>query len=397
MASDLAILGGTPVRTEMIPYGRQSVDKEDIEAVVRVLESDWLTTGPAVEEFEESFAQKCGATHAVAVSSGTAALHAMLASSGIGKGDEVIVPPLTFVASVNAAVYVGATPVFADVDSESLLLDPESVAARLSPRTRAVIAVDYAGHPCDYEALQSITDGRDVSLLSDGCHALGGGQGDRSVGVLADATTFSLHPVKHITAGEGGVVTTNDHIVAERLRWFRNHGITSDHQARAARGSWFYEVEQLGFNYRLTDFQCALAGSQLKKLVRWVERRKAIAAAYDLRLGALRGLGLIGQREGFSHAYHLYVVRFRPDAFSVDRGKIFEALRAEGIGVNVHYIPAYYHPFYRELLGDQTGLCPVAEEAYEQIISLPIFPAMADSDIDDVVAAVEKIVEAWGT
>jgi perosamine synthetase len=242
-----------------------------------------------------------------------------------------------------------------------------------------------------------VTDGRDMFLFADGCHALGGGQGDRSVGVLADATTFSLHPVKHVTAGEGGVVTTNDHIAAERLRWFRNHGITSNHQARAARGSWVYEIERLGFNYRITDFQCALAGSQLKKLDRWVERRKAIAAAYDLRLGALRGLGLIKQREGFSHAYHLYVVRFRPDAFSVDRGKIFEALRAEGIGVNVHYIPAYYHPFYRELLGDQRGLCPVAEEAYEQIISLPIFPAMADSDIDDVVAAVEKIVETWGT
>ena len=396
MASDLAILGGTPVRTEMIPYGRQSVDREDIEAVVRVLESDWLTTGPAVEEFEELFAQKCGATHAVAVSSGTAALHAMLASLGIGKGDEVIVPPLTFVASVNAAVYVGARPVFADVDSESLLLDPESVAACLSPKTRAVIAVDYAGHPCDYEALRSITDGRDVSLLSDGCHALGGGQGDRSVGVLADATTFSLHPVKHITAGEGGVVTTNDHIVAERLRWFRNHGITSDHQARAARGSWFYEVEQLGFNYRLTDFQCALAGSQLRKLDQWVGRRRAIAADYDLRLGGLKELSLLKRREGVSHAYHLYVVRFRPGAFSVDRARIFEALRAEGIGVNVHYIPVYYHPFYKNLLGDQKGACPVAEQAYEQVISLPIFPGMIESDIDDVLAAIKKVIAEWG-
>jgi len=396
MASDLAILGGTPVRTEMIPYGRQSVDREDIEAVVRVLESDWLTTGPAVEEFEELFAQKCGATHAVAVSSGTAALHVMLASLGIGKGDEVIVPPLTFVASVNAAVYVGARPVFADVDSESLLLDPESVAACLSPKTRAVIAVDYAGHPCDYEALRSITDGRDVSLLSDGCHALGGAQGDRSVGVLADATAFSLHPVKHITAGEGGVVTTNDHVVAERLRWFRNHGITSDHQARAARGSWFYEVEQLGFNYRLTDFQCALAGSQLRKLDQWVSRRRAIAADYDLRLGGLKELSLLKRREGVSHAYHLYVVRFRPDAFSVDRARIFEALRAEGIGVNVHYIPVYYHPFYKNLLGDQKGACPVAEQAYEQVISLPIFPGMIESDIDDVLAAIKKVIAEWG-
>jgi perosamine synthetase len=381
----------------MIPYGRQSVDREDIEAVVRVLESDWLTTGPAVEEFEESFAQKCGATHAVAVSSGTAALHAMLASAGIGPGDEVIVPPLTFIASVNAAVYVGAKPVFADVDPESLLLDPDSVAARLSPRTRAVIAVDYAGHPCDYEALRSVTDGRDMFLFADGCHALGGGQGDRSVGVLADATTFSLHPVKHVTAGEGGVVTTDNNTIAERLICFRNHGITSDHQTRAARDSWVYEVERLGFNYRITDFQCALAGSQLRKLDQWVGRRKAIAAAYDLRLGGLKGLSLLKRRGGFSHAYHLYVVRFRPDAFSVDRARIFEALRAEGIGVNVHYIPVYYHPFYKNLLGDQKGLCPVAEDAYEQIISLPIFPAMADSDIDDVLAAIKKVIAAWGT
>lgn len=393
--AELALHGGTPVRQTMLPYGRQWLTEDDIAAVVSVLGSDWLTTGPTIAEFEEAFAKFVGAREAVVVSSGTAALHASMHALGIGPGDEVIVPPMTFAASANAVVYQGGMPVFADVDPETLLLDPAQVEAKLSRRTRAIVAVDYCGQPCDYDALRAIAERHGLALVSDACHALGGAYRDRPVGTLADLSTFSLHPVKHMTAGEGGVITTHERATAERMRAFRNHGISSDHRQREQVGSWFYEMIDLGYNYRLTDLQCALGLSQLRKVREWVHRRQVIARAYAARFEALPAVRPLRVLPAVSHAYHLYVIRLDPARLTVDRGTIFKALRAEGIGVNVHYIPVHMHPFYRERFGTGPGLCPVAESAYEQILSLPIFPRMSAADEEDVFTAVTKVVNAY--
>lgn len=378
----------------MIPYGKQLIDEADIAAVVEVLRSDWLTTGPKVEEFERAFAGFVGAREAVAVSSGTAALHAAAFALGMEPGDEVIVPAMTFAASANCIVSQGGTPVFADVDPDTLLLDPTCAESRITQRTRAIISVDYAGQPCDYDALQAIADRRGIQLLADACHSLGGSYRGRRVGTLARLSAFSLHPVKHVTTGEGGMVTTDDPELAGRMRSFRNHGITTDHRQRERRGSWFYEMEFLGYNYRLTDFQCALGTSQLRKLPRWIARRKEIAAVYDSAFAGIPAVKPLAVRGGVSHAYHLYVIRLDPAELRVGRAEIFAALRAAGIGVNVNYIPVHLHPFYRRRFGTGPGLCPVAEKAYERILSLPMYPGMSDADVGAVVSAVRRAVEA---
>ena len=391
----LAIEGGVPVRSTLLPYGRQQLDEADIEAVVQVLQGDWLTTGPRVAEFEQAAADFVGVETAVAVNSGTAALHAAMYALGIGPGDEVIVPTLTFAATANCVVFQGGTPVFADVEPETLLLDPAQVEAKITPRTRAVIAVDYAGQPCDYEALRAITDKYGLALVDDACHAIGGSYKGRPVGSLADLNTFSFHPVKHITTGEGGMITTSDPDLAQRMRIFRNHGITSDHRQRTEQGSWFYEMVDLGYNYRITDFQCALGLSQLRKLPGWVARRQEIAGCYNEAFAELSELHPLTVQPEVSHAYHLYVVRLDLSRLRVGRAEVFAALRAENIGVNVHYIPVHLHPFYREHFHTGPGLCPVAEAAYEQILSLPIFPGMQKTDIEAVIAAVFKICQAY--
>ncbi len=367
----------------MIPYGRQSVDDDDIAAVVAVLRGDWLTTGPAVDVFERSFADYVGAQHAVAVATGTAALHAAMRALGVGPGDEVIVPPMTFAATVNAVVYEGATPVFADVDPSTLLLDPESVAERISPRTKAVVGVDYAGQPCDWPKLAALAKPRGIALVADGCHALGAELEGRRVGTLADLTTFSFHPVKHITTGEGGLVTTDDPALAARMRRFRNHGITTDQRQRAAKGTHAYDLVELGFNYRLSDIACALGTSQLRKQPAWLERRRAIADRYDAALQGHDDIAPLARRAGSAHAWHLYVVRVAGGASQ--RDALFQTLRSEGIGTNVHYLPVHLHPFYRERFGTREGLCPVAEAAYASILSLPMYPAMSDDDVARVI------------
>jgi len=372
----------------MIPYGRQNIDETDIEAVVKVLRSDWLTTGPKVNEFEDAFARHVGARHAVALSNGTAALHAAIYALNIGPGDEVIVPAITFVATANAVVYQGATPVFADVDAENLLIDTGRIEERITSKTKAIIAVDYAGHPCDYDELRDVTKRHNLYLVADACHALGGSYRGRPVGSLADLSTFSLHPVKHITTGEGGVVTTPNEEYATRMRLFRNHGITTDHRQRAATGSWFYEMIDLGYNYRLTDFQSALGLSQLNKLAGWVMRRQEIAARYDAAFIDMPSVYPLTTRPYVGHAYHLYVVRLS----GIDRQTIFYDLRASGIGVNVHYVPVYLHPFYRQRFGTSPGLCPAAEKAYEEIISLPMFPGMNDDMVDQVIDTMKKVI-----
>lgn len=390
----LAINGGKPVRDKLLPYGHQCIDEDDINAVVKVMRSDWLTTGPKVAEFEERFAEMVGVKYAVAVNSGTAALHAAAFAAGIGPQDEVITTPMTFAASANCVLYVGGRPVFADVEADTLLLDPHSVKTKVSPKTKAIIAVDYAGQPCDYDALKEISDRHGLVLIADACHALGATYKGRKVGTLADMTVFSFHPVKHITTGEGGMVVTDNPDFAAKLRIFRNHGITADHRQREANGSWFYEMTELGYNYRLPDINCALGISQLEKLNKFVARRRQIAALYDSAFADTIALSPLVQRGDRKSSYHLYVVKLQLDMLKADRSKVFTALRAENIGVNVHYIPVYWHPYYRRL-GYERGLCPVAEKSYEEIITLPMFPAMSDGDVGDVVQAVKKVLDAY--
>jgi perosamine synthetase len=404
--TQLALHGGAPVRAELLPYGRHQIDEDDVAAVARALRSDALTSGAAVEDFEGAIARAVEAEHAVAVSSGTAALHAAMFAIGIGPGDEVIVPPITFAATANAVVYQGGTPVFADVHADTLLIDPLAAAAKMTPRTRAIIAVDYAGQPCDYAALRAaIADRRSsdrqlpdrpIALVADACHAIGARDDrGRAVGTIADLTAFSFHPVKHVTTGEGGAVTTNEASLAERVRTFRNHGITVDHRQRSAQATWRYEIVELGYNYRLTDIQSALGLSQLAKLQARVERRQAIAREYDRAFAAIPEICPLAVRAGISHAYHLYVVRVDTARLTCDRATVFAALRREGIGVNVHYIPVHLHPFYRQRFGIGPGLCPVAEAAYESILTLPLFAGMATRDVQDVIEAVTKVVAAF--
>lgn len=390
----LAIDGGKPVREGRLPYGRQWITQRDVDAVVATLQSDWLTTGPKVDEFEKALATRTGATHAVVVSSGTAALHAAAHAVAVGPGDEVIVPAMTFAASSNCVLYEGGTPVFADVDPETLLIDVESVAARMTPRAKAIIAVDFAGQPCDYDRLQPIARRVGATVIADACHALGGRSGGRAIGSLADLSTFSFHPVKHAATGEGGAITTNDDAFAQRMRVFRNHGITSDHRSREKGGTWIYDMVELGMNYRLTDIQCALGITQLERLDINVRRRQEIAARYDAAFAGDDAIRPLLRREGVDHAYHLYVVRFQLARLRADRDAIMAALRAEGIGVNLHYRPVYLHPYYQDL-GFRPGLCPNAEQVFKEIVTLPLFPTMDERDVDDVIAAVGKVMDNY--
>lgn len=362
----------------MIPYGRHLVEDDDVAAVVEVLRGDWLTTGPAVDRFESDFAAYVGAKHGVAVSNGTAALHLAVLAAGIGPGDEVIVAAMTFAASANCVRYAGGTVVFADVRPDTLTIDTAHVTSLITPRTKAIVAVDYAGLPCDLDELMAICERHHLLLIEDACHAPGAEYRGRPVGSIAHLTAFSLHPVKHMTTGEGGVVTSNDERLAGRVRLLRNHGITTDHRQREQQGTWRYDMVELGFNYRLPDVLCALGSSQLKKLPRWLERRRAVAARYRERLGNVAGLTLPSEPSDRRHAWHLYPVRFDPAAGGAARQKWYGALRAAGIGVNVHYLPVYLLSYYQGL-GYPQGLCQAAEAAYHGLISLPMWHGITDA------------------
>ena len=376
---------------EHLPYGRQWITDDDIKAVAEVLRSDWLTTGPKVGEFEEAFAAEVGARYAVAVSNGTAALHAAAYAAGISDGDEAIVPPMTFAASANCVRYQRGNVVFADVRRDTLSLDPALAHKAITPRTKAIITVDYTGQPSDLDELMALAAENKCVVIEDAAHALGASYKGRPIGSVAHMTTFSLHPVKQITTGEGGMITTNDADLAQRLRIFRNHGLTTDHRQREAHGSWFYEMVDLGYNYRITDFQCALGISQLRRLTAWIERRTEIARRYNEAfrdVAAVEPLTMLPDRKS---AWHLYVIRLGLESLRGDRGDVFRALREEKIGVNVHYIPVHWHPYYQQL-GYAKGICPVAEDAYERLLSLPMFPAMTDADVERVIDAVTRCV-----
>jgi perosamine synthetase len=388
----LAIHGGTPVRAKLLPYGHQSIDEADIQTVVDTLRSDWLTTGPKVGEFEEAFALRVGAKHAVSFSSGTAALHAAAFSAGLQPCDEAITTPMTFAATANCVLYAGATPRFADVSADTLNLDPEEVIKNLSSRTRAILPVDYAGHPADLSAIIDIAHKNGLIVIEDACHALGAEYQNRRVGSIADITVFSFHPVKHITTGEGGMVTTNNSQFDETLRRFRNHGISSDARQRQASGQWHYEMVLLGFNYRLPDIACALGIEQLKKLDANLVRRREIARRYGAAFAEIPGVTAPTVKPDANPAWHLYPIRLQLERLTADRAEIFRALRAENIGVNVHYIPVHLHPYYRKKFGFQGGEFPVAEDAYSRLISLPMFHGMTDLDVEDVIQAVTKTI-----
>jgi UDP-4-amino-4,6-dideoxy-N-acetyl-beta-L-altrosamine transaminase len=391
----LAILGGTPVRATYLPYGHQSIDEADIQAVVDVLRSDWLTTGPRVREFEEAFAASIGAKQAVSFSSGTAALHGAAFASGLKAGDEAITTPLTFAATANCVLYQGAIPVFADVSADTLNLEPEQVQRRITPKTRVIIPVDYAGHPADLDAIGSMAADHGLIVIEDACHALGAKYRGRSAGSISHMTVFSFHPVKHITTGEGGMVATDSAEFAETLRRFRNHGISSDAYQRQISAQWYYEMVSLGFNYRMPDILCALGNQQLKRLDGNLARRREIADRYTQAFREIPGIIFPEARSDVSHAWHLYPIRLQPEMLGVDRARIFSALRAENIGVNVHYIPVHLHPYYRDRFGYRGGEYPVAEQAYERLISLPMFHGMTDQDVADVIHAVSKVAEHY--
>lgn len=378
----------------LIPYGRQAIDDDDIAAVVEVLRGDWLTQGPAVAAFEETLAGACDVPHAVAFSSGTAALHAAAYAAGVGAGDEIVTSSITFAASANCGAYLGATPRFADISPSTWNVTPESVAAVTTAKTKLVVPVHFAGLPLDVRALRESLP-PSVRIVEDAAHALGAHSGGEPVGSCrySDMAVFSFHPVKAVTSGEGGMVTTRDPELAETLRMFRTHGLTKrPERLLRTEGGWHQEQQLLGFNYRLTDLQCALGASQMQKLARFVARRNEIADQYREELADCSELELApAAAPGSRHAYHLFVVRHRGGAEA--RRRLYDMLHERRVLAQVHYMPVYLHPYYRETFGYEQGLCAEAERYYAGCISLPCFPTLSDEQQATVVAAIREITE----
>ncbi len=379
--------------TSFLPYGRQWIDEEDINAVISALRSDWITQGPLIQRFEEAVAEQCGATYGVAMANGTAALHGACVAAGIEKGDEVITTPLSFVASANCVLYCGGQPVFADVRSDTLTIDVSEIEKKLTAKTKAIIAVGYAGHPCELDEIRALAKKHHLIVIEDAAHSFGAFYKGLPVGGLSDMTTLSFHPVKHITTGEGGMVLTNNPECVERLQRFRSHGITRQRDCfqEVDQGPWYYEMVDLGQNSRITDFQCALGLSQLEKLKKFVERRREIAQCYQEGLAEIQEIQLPVELPSVRSSYHLFPIRLQLKQLKKTRREIFQQLQDCGLGVNVHYIPIPWHPFYQKL-GYQKKQWPVAEAAYEELISLPIWPAMSGNDVGRVIQSVKKVV-----
>lgn len=383
------------IRKNLLPYGKHWIEEDDIQAVAEALRSDYLTTGPKIRELEEKLAEYLGVKYAVAICNGTAALHAACYAAGVREGDEVITTPITFAASANCVLYMGAKPVFADIDPETYNIDPEDIKRKITPKTKAIIPVHFTGQPCDMDLILDIAREYGLTVIEDGAHALGAEYKGKKVGGIGNMTTFSFHPVKHITTGEGGAITTNDKELYARLAMFRTHGITRD-GSRLTRdgGPWYYEQQFLGYNYRITDIQAALGVSQMGKLDRFLEKRREYARLYDEAFAGMEGVIAPCQMEGTNSAWHLYIIKLEPEKLKADRRKIFEELKDRNIGVNVHYIPVYLHPYYRAL-GYPEGLCPNAESLYERMITLPLFPKMEKGDVQYVVNNVKEVVDKY--
>ncbi|KKU07731.1 MAG: Glutamine-scyllo-inositol transaminase [Candidatus Magasanikbacteria bacterium GW2011_GWA2_45_39] len=375
----------------MIPYGHQQIDPLDIEAVVNVLKTDWLTQGPKVEEFESALATYCGVKYAVVVSNGTAALHAAYVAAGLNTGDEFITSPLTFVATANAGLWQGAKPVFVDVDERDGNINPSLIEEKITKKTKLIAPIDYTGRPVDFEAIRRIADKHNLLIVEDACQALGAIYRGKKIGSLSDLTVFSFHPVKTIATGEGGAILTDREDLYKKMKVFVTHGITKKDFVYPSHGEWYFEMQMLGMNYRLTDLQCALGISQLSRIDTFLARRRSIVAKYN---EAFKGPDAISvpppERDGEESAWHLYVMRLA-DRLVLKRAHIFKKLREAGIGVQVHHMPAYLHPYYQSL-GFSRGLCPVAEAFYDSIISLPLYPGLEDSEQDYVISKVKEVL-----
>lgn len=388
-----AIEGGTPVRQTKLFYGHQYIDEADVKAVSEVLVSDYLTCGPKITELEQRLCALTGAKYAVMCSNGTAALHIAALAAGVGEGDELITTPITFAASANCALYCGARPVFADINPRTYNISPECVAKQITDKTKAVVAVDFTGQAVELAPLLELCHKKGIVLIEDGAHSIGTKYKGVPVGSIADLTTFSFHPVKTITGGEGGAVLTNREDLYQKLLLYRSHGITKEERfyQNESHGPWYHEQIDLGYNYRITDIQCALILSQLDKLERFAKRRKEIVEQYDEAFRRMPELFVQEEIAESDTVRHLYILRIVPERLRIDRKGFFEALAAENIACNVHYIPVYWHPYY-EGLGYKKGLCPNAEKLYREILSLPLYYSLTDSDVADVIAAVKKIV-----
>lgn len=391
-----AICGGMPVRERQIHYGHQYIDEADIEAVVSVLRSDYLTCGPQIKELEDKLCKLTGAAYAVVCSNGTAALHLACLAAGVSEGDEVVTTPITFAASANCALYCGARPVFADICEDTYNIDPASVTQCITDQTKAVVAVDFTGQAAQLNELTAICKEHRLVFIEDAAHSIGTKYDGKGVGSIADMTTFSFHPVKTVTGGEGGAVLTNNKEYYEKLLLYRGHGITREMSLmeHAVDGPWYYEQLELGYNYRLTDIQAALIGSQLDKLSLFAARRKEIVAAYNQAFGGREDIRVQTEIKESDTVRHLYILRLVPEKITIGRREFFDALAAENICGNVHYIPTYYFPYY-ERLGYRKGTCPKAEKLYEEIITLPLYYGMSDQDVADVICGVLKIADYY--
>lgn len=393
----LAIHGGKPVRNSKIFYGKQSLDEEDIKAVEEVLRSDYLTCGPRIGELEQALADYTGAKYVVAVSNGTAALHCTCIAAGIGPGDEVITTPITFVASANCALYCGARPVFADINPETYNIDPTSIRKHITEKTKAIVAVDFTGQVVEYEAIRAICDEYNLVFIEDAAHSLGTKYNGKQVGSLADMTTFSFHPVKTITGGEGGAILTNNPEYHKRLVLAHTHGITHEQDwmmDAPHEGPWYYEQIELGYNYRITDFQAALIISQMKKLDKFIARRKEIVQKYNEAFANIPEIIVQKEIPESDTCRHLYIIRLNLDKLNCTRREFFDAMSAENVQCQIHYVPVYWFPYYQQL-GYKKGLCPKAEDVYKGIMSIPLYPRMTNQDVDDVIHAVSKVVEYY--
>ncbi|ODV54875.1 UDP-4-amino-4,6-dideoxy-N-acetyl-beta-L-altrosamine transaminase [Lysinibacillus fusiformis] len=370
-------------RSTFLSYGKQSIDEADIEAVVETLRSPFLTQGPKVEEFEQSVADYVGAKYAVAFSNGTAALHGACYAAGIGAGDEVITTPITFASTSNAILYCGGTPVFADIDSQTYNIDPEEIKKNITSKTKAIIPVDFTGQPVNLDEIMTIAEEHKLIVIEDGAHSFGASYKGRKIGSQAHMTMFSFHPVKPITTAEGGVIATDSEEYYEKLKLFRSHGISKTPYA-VEQGDWYYEMTELGFNYRMTDIQAALGLSQIKKIDKFINIRREIADIYQEALDQFPGVILPKQLDGTNSGWHLYIIQLDQAVLNKTRKEIFNEMRTCNIGVHVHYIPVYWHPYY-EQLGFSKGICNVAESWYEGALTLPIFPSMEKSDVNNVI------------
>nr|WP_247747440.1 UDP-4-amino-4,6-dideoxy-N-acetyl-beta-L-altrosamine transaminase [Alkalihalobacillus sp. BA299] len=380
------------VRPTYLPYGRQWIEEEDIAAVIKVLRSDYLTTGPKIEEFEQEVAQYVDTKYAVAFSNGTAALHGACFAAGISDGDEVITTPMTFAASVNCVLYQGGKPVFADIDTRTYNIDPKKIEGKITNKTKAIIPVDFTGQPVELDHILKIAKKHHLVVIEDAAHALGATYKGNKVGSISDLTMFSFHPVKHITSGEGGMITTNNKEYYENLLQFRSHGITRDKdKLKGNHGPWYYEMQFLGYNYRMTDIQAALGTSQLKKLNKFIELRRKYVQMYNEAFQHIDEIVTPFQHEDGDSSWHLYIIRLNLDKLTASRMEIFDALQQQNIGVNVHYIPVHYQPYYQNL-GYKKGICPHAEKLFEGMITLPLFPSMSEKDVHSVIEAIKRTI-----